>query len=66
MSTKLIVFVCISNTCRSPMCEYMLRDQLVQAQIADKFTVVSRSLTEDYEPSGSPANEQGGAVSRLN
>lgn len=59
---KLIVFVCVSNTCRSPMCEYLLRDKLQKAGLAEEFTVVSRSLSEAYEPQGSPANEQGQLV----
>jgi hypothetical protein len=59
---KLIVFVCVSNTCRSPMCEYLLRDKLQKAGVAEQFHVVSRSLSEAYEPQGSPANEQGQLV----
>lgn len=57
--SKLIIFVCVSNTCRSPMCEYMLRDILQKNGLDNEFTVSSRSITEDYEPENSPANERG-------
>ena len=63
MATKLIIFVCVSNTCRSPMCEYLFRDKLVKSGLDSEFSVVSRSLSTDYEPQGSPANERGLEVS---
>ena len=63
MTAKLIVFVCVSNTCRSPMCEFLLRDKIQKAQLSGNFAVISRSISEDYEPQNSPANEQGQLVS---
>jgi protein-tyrosine-phosphatase len=62
MALKLIIFVCVSNTCRSPMCEYLLRDKISTAGLAEQFRVASRSLSEDYEPQGSAPNEQGQLV----
>ena len=62
MAPKIIIFVCVSNTCRSPMCEYMLREKLRAAGLSGEFIVASRSLTLDYEPEDSPANEQGQLV----
>eukprot|EP01038_Epipyxis_sp_PR26KG_P014734 gene14734-19803_t len=62
---KLIVFVCVSNTCRSPMAEHLFRNTLQNHGInADQVTVISRSLTEDYEPENSPASSQGVEVLR--
>jgi hypothetical protein len=45
------------------MCEYLLRDKISKAGLNEKFRVASRSLSEDYEPQGSPPNEQGQLVS---
>lgn len=59
---KLIIFVCVSNTCRSPMCEYLMRDKIAKSGLSNEFKVVSRSLSENYEPQNSPANEQGQLV----
>lgn len=56
---KVIVFVCVSNTCRSPMAEYMFRDIIQKNGRASEFTVKSRSLTDMYEPPNSPASENG-------
>jgi protein-tyrosine-phosphatase len=56
---KQIFFVCVSNTCRSPMAEYLFRRYLQQQGIESEFTVASRSLTTMYEPENSPASYQG-------
>ena len=45
------------------MCEFLLRDKIQKAQLSGNFAVISRSLSEDYEPQNSPANEQGQLVS---
>lgn len=63
MPPTTIIFVCVSNTCRSPMCEYLTKEKLSSLGITN-VTVASRSLTEAYEPEGSPANEQGIEVER--
>ena len=58
--TKTIIIVCVSNTCRSPMAEYLCRRQLKKEGIHEApFVVISRSLSTDYEPEGSPASSQG-------
>ena len=50
-----IIFVCTSNVCRSPaaaaFAEKWLRDN------GRDWTVISRSISTDYEPEGSPASE---------
>lgn len=59
-SGRTVIFVCTSNTCRSPMAEAFGKSWLLQ-NYPDKvpYDVVSRSLTEDYEPVGSPASRNG-------
>jgi len=59
---KLIIFVCVSNTCRSPICEYFMRSKLQHLKLDGSYEVASRSLSEDYEPQGSPANKAGQEV----
>lgn len=58
MTSKLIIFVCTSNTCRSPMAEVLAKKWLTEKGHKD-FTVVSRSLTDSYEPENSPASLNG-------
>ncbi len=61
----IITVVCVSNTCRSPMVESLLRHLLIEkGGNPSQFTVQSRGITEDYEPAGSPASPQ--AVQVLN
>lgn len=62
--SKIIIFVCVSNTCRSPMAEYLCRDILSRYGLDTEYTVVSRSLSTDYEPECSPASLQGIQVSQ--
>jgi protein-tyrosine phosphatase len=59
LSMKLIFIVCVSNTCRSPMGEYLLRYILEREGLSDEFQVQSRSISTDYEPENSPASPQG-------
>ena len=47
------MFVCTSNTCRSPMAE------AIATSIFPNIAFESRSLSTDYEPEGSPANPTG-------
>jgi protein-tyrosine-phosphatase len=56
---KLIVFVCTSNTCRSPMAEAFARRWMEERGLSGVYRVVSRSMSEDYEPVGSPASDFG-------
>jgi len=44
------------------MCEGFLKEKLQKAGLTDKYRVLSRSVSTDYEPEGSPANEQGQLV----
>ncbi len=56
---KLIIFVCVSNTCRSPMAEYLCRKKLQEAGLSEEYSTCSRSLSTNYEPENSPASPQG-------
>jgi protein-tyrosine-phosphatase len=56
---KLIIFVCVSNTCRSPMAEYLFRKKIEDLNLSSTFDIESRSLSIQYEPVNSPANPQG-------
>lgn len=47
------------------MCEYLMREKITKSGLSGEFAVVSRSLSENYEPQNSPANEQGQLVSRM-
>ena len=64
MSVKTIVvcFVCVSNTCRSPMAEYLLRHKINSVNQSG-VEIRSRALTDAYEKPGSPASPQGVEVS---
>jgi protein-tyrosine-phosphatase len=59
MPFVLVVFVCVSNTCRSPMAEYICRQKLQKIGLENQIQVISRSLCTDYEPENSPASPQG-------
>lgn len=64
MATKLIIFVCTSNTCRSPMAEAFAKKWVQDHNLESRFTIVSRSMSTDYEPPNSPASEHGITVMR--
>lgn len=57
-----IIFVCFSNTCRSPMAEYLLRNKLETNGLGEKFRVVSRGLSDTVDPLNSHASFQGQKV----
>lgn len=63
MATKLIIFVCTSNTCRSPIAEQLAKEHLKNNNI-EGFEIKSRSISTDYEPEGSPASPEGVEVMR--
>ena len=50
-SLKSIIFVCTSNTCRSPMAAALGNHMMTQ------YKCSSRGLTDAYEPPGSPPTE---------
>lgn len=52
----LIIFVCTSNTCRSPMAEQFASAWLVENNLRGQYKIVSRGLTDRYEPPNSPAS----------
>ena len=43
--------ICTSNTCRSPMAEYLARQWFMRNDMKN-YTVISRALTDRYEPPG--------------
>ena len=51
-----IIYVCTSNTCRSPMAKFMARDHLSRRGLDDRVSVTSRGLTDRYSAWGSPAD----------
>lgn len=61
LSPNTIILVCTSNTCRSPMAEYLARQWFInnKTENSHNFTVISRALSDRYEPPGSPASENG-------
>ena len=52
MSVKRIVFICTGNTCRSPMAEFVMKDMVKKAGVADKFLI--RSVATSTEELGNP------------
>ena len=52
-----VLFVCTSNTCRSPMAEAFARQWLQRHGMLPAYTVRSRALTEEFDPEYSPASE---------
>ena len=47
-----ILFVCHGNICRSPMAEFVLKDMVKKAGIADRFVI--RSVATSTEELGNP------------
>ena len=47
-----ILFVCHGNICRSPMAEFVLKDMVQKAGVADKFRI--RSVATSTEELGNP------------
>ena len=44
---KRVLFVCHGNICRSPMAEFVLKDMVKKAGIADGFEIVSRAVSRE-------------------
>ena len=67
-----VIFVCVSNVCRSPMAEYLFRNMIEREkdrdprsnELLDEVVVCSRSLSTDYEPVNSPASSNGVQIMR--
>ena len=47
-----ILFICHGNICRSPMAEFVLKDMVKKAGVADKFLI--RSVATSTEELGNP------------
>jgi len=47
-----ILFVCHGNICRSPMAEYVMKDLVRKAGLADRFEIASAATS--YEEIGNP------------
>lgn len=58
--TYRVITVCTGNICRSPMAEYVLRDAVQQAGLADRVEVSSVGTTSWEE--GEPVDPRAGAV----
>ena len=44
---KKILFVCHGNICRSPMAEFVMKDLVKKAGIADRFTIASAATSRE-------------------
>lgn len=42
-----ILFVCTGNICRSPMAEFLLRDMVEKAGLADRFEIASAGVSDE-------------------
>ena len=62
----LIIFVCTSNTCRSPIASGLARKYLNDNNLNDKYNILSRALTDAYEPENSQASLHGIKVMKDN
>jgi len=51
----LLIFVCTSNTCRSPMAEGLSKKFNID-KLNNKYNIISRALTDAYEPENSIAS----------
>ena len=49
-----ILFICLGNICRSPMAEFVMKDLVEKAGIAEKFEIASAATSA--EEVGNPAN----------
>lgn len=49
---KTILFVCLGNICRSPMAEFVMKNLLTKAHLADKFKVLSAGTSGEHNGEG--------------
>ncbi|MBR0063739.1 MAG: low molecular weight phosphotyrosine protein phosphatase [Oscillospiraceae bacterium] len=60
-----ILFVCLGNICRSPMCELYMKDIISRAGLSDRFYVESAATSSEelgnpvYPPAQRKLNEHG-------
>lgn len=57
-----IVYVCTSNTCRSPMAMHLARARAADRGLSGAVDIVSRGLTDRYSAWGSPADPRAAAA----
>lgn len=53
-----IIFICLGNTCRSPMAEYIMRHLLKTAGLADKVRVSSAGCKAEGKPMSRDARKE--------
>ena len=42
-----VLFVCLGNICRSPMAEFVLKDMVKKAGLADRFEIASAAVSRE-------------------
>ncbi len=52
LSPYRVLMVCLGNICRSPMAEWVLRDQLRAAGLSERVTVASRGTSDEHTGDG--------------
>lgn len=59
MEPSTIIFVCTSNTCRSPIASALASKYLYDNKLNNKYMIISRGLSNEYEPENSLASLHG-------
>ena len=49
---KKVLFVCHGNICRSPMAEFVMKDMVKKAGVADRFEIASCAASREEEGNG--------------
>ena len=57
-----ILFICLGNICRSPMAEFVMKDLVEKAGIAEKFEIASAATSA--EEVGNPVYPRSAKIGR--
>ena len=53
-----ILFICLGNICRSPMAEFVMKDLVEKAGIAEKFEIASAGLSPEEGHRALPCSDR--------